>query len=331
MVRRSPYTKVKKINQIRADHVKGMGDVVFKVFQCLNPKCHEIIFVKNDDVLESFEIKCPKCNFIHKSGDSSKFYDYELENTKEKKIIEKGEFLILHDDYISEAPEFKYCIVCNVLKPLNLFDNHSARVSGKQGECRLCKKCYNSIKNQTRITDQHRESAQKRRLYIDIIGGKKINSKKIFEKFGYKCFKCGKDLSNVKSEKERPLDHTLPALYLWALDNDNATLLCQKHNNEKHGKWASKYYTLSELKRLSAITGFDFKILSGEPTYNPKAIKKLQNASVVEHLLAKYSAYMNEIIYLRNRIFRDTGFDFFKSSNKISKKWLEKADSLIKK
>ena len=41
MARRSPYSKVNKTNQIRAEHVKGMGDVVFKGFQCLNPECTE--------------------------------------------------------------------------------------------------------------------------------------------------------------------------------------------------------------------------------------------------------------------------------------------------
>lgn len=331
MVRRHPYTKVNKINQIRADHVKGMGDVVFKVFQCLNPECEEIIFVKKDDTLESFEIKCPKCGFIHKSGESSKFYDYELENTKEDKIIEKGEFLILHDDYISEAPEFKYCIVCNALKPLDSFDNHSARSSGKQGECRLCKKCYNAIKNQTRITDQHRESAQKRRLYLDLSGMKKIDSKKIYEKFGYKCFKCGKDLSKVKHENERPLDHTLPAQYFWALSNDNATLLCRKHNGEKSGKWASQYYTDKEIRRLSTITGFPYELLAGKPVWNPEAIKRLKEPKVVEDMIAKYSAYMDEIIHLRNKILKDTGFDFFKTTKSISKIWIDKANSLIKK
>ena len=33
MPRRKPYTKVAKTNQIRAAHVRGMGDVVFKGFQ----------------------------------------------------------------------------------------------------------------------------------------------------------------------------------------------------------------------------------------------------------------------------------------------------------
>ena len=46
MPRRSPYTKVVKTNQIRAAHVSGMGDVVFKGFQCLNSECLEFIFIR---------------------------------------------------------------------------------------------------------------------------------------------------------------------------------------------------------------------------------------------------------------------------------------------
>lgn len=331
MTRRSPYTKVEKRNQIRADFAKGMGDVVFKAFQCLSYKCQNIIVVKKDDLIDGFKIACSSCGYIMKNGNSTKFYDYDLVNNQKKKVIESGEFAILHDDYIDEAPEYKYCIICSSLKLLDLFDNHSARVSLKQGECRLCKKCYNDIKNQTRITDQHREAAQKRRLYLDLAGDYKIDSKKIYEKFDYKCFKCGKDLSNIKHENERPLDHTLPISYLWALSNDNSTLLCRRHNGEKSGKWASEYYSNKEVKRLSVITGFDYSILSGKPLYNPEAIEKLKDSKVVDKMIAKYTAYMDEIIHLRNRILSDTGFDFFKTSKSISKIWIDKADSRLKK
>lgn len=50
MPRRSPYTKVLKKNQIREAHVKGMGDIVFKGFQCLNPSCKYFMFVKKDEL-----------------------------------------------------------------------------------------------------------------------------------------------------------------------------------------------------------------------------------------------------------------------------------------
>ena len=52
MARRKTYTHVEKTNQIRAEHVTGMGDVVFKGFQCLSSECREFIFVRKDDSTE---------------------------------------------------------------------------------------------------------------------------------------------------------------------------------------------------------------------------------------------------------------------------------------
>jgi len=331
MSRRTPYTKVLKENQVREEHVKGMGDVLFKGFQCLRSSCKNFLFVRKDEIHEEFEFECPVCKFSFKSGEETKFYDYKLENIKENKIIEEGEFTILHDDYISEAQEYKYCIVCNTIKPSYLFDKHSARGSGRQGECRLCKGVYNSIKNQSRITDQHREAAQKRRMYLDLSGQSKIDSKVIHDRFGFKCFKCGKDLSVVESAKERPLDHTLPIYYLFPLDTNNATLLCREHNGEKSGKWPSEYYNKEELKKLSVITGIDYSILEGKSFYNPEALKNLENPETVDALLTKYSAYMDEIIKLRNRLLSQIGFDFFKYSKIISPVHVEKANEFLKK
>jgi len=330
MPRRTPYTRVIKENQIREDHVKGMGDVLYKGFQCLNSKCNHFLFIRKDDIGEDFEFSCPICNFHFKSGEETKFYDYKLKQINEDRIIEEGVFSILHDYYINEAQEYKYCIICNSIKPINLFDIHRSRKSGRQGECRLCKAIYNAIKNQSRITDQHREAAQKRRMYLDLSGGQKIDSEKILKRFEYKCFKCGEDLSNAKSAKERPLDHTLPVYYLWPLTTDNATLLCRNHNGEKSGKWPSEYYSIEEMKRLSIITGIDFDILAGKPFYNPEAIENLKNSEVVDELLTKYSVYMDEIIKLRNRLVKDIGFDFFKFSKIISPVHIKKADEIQK-
>lgn len=323
MPRRKPYTKVLKQNQLRADHVRGMGDVLFKGFQCLNPECQEYIFIRKDLLKEDvFEIKCPNCGFIHKTGEISKFYDYKLKNLKTKKTIEEGEFNILHDDYINEAKDYKYCIICNTLKPVELFDTHSSRLSLRQGECKLCKKIYNSIKNQTRITEQHREAAQKRRLYVDLAGDEKIDMDKVRVKFKGRCFKCGKKLG---SDEER-IDHTLPIFYLWPVNTDNATLLCKTHNGHKSGRWPSEYYSQAELKRLAVATGIDYSLLSGRPTVNPVAIKKLQKGSEVDKMLKKYAPYMDEMIRLRNRILLITGFDFFSVSKTLSSRWRKKAD-----
>ncbi|HEV2706242.1 MAG TPA: hypothetical protein VGV59_09985 [Pyrinomonadaceae bacterium] len=329
MPRREAYTAVFKTNQIRAAHVKGMSDVTFKGFQCLNSDCTEFLFIRRDELEGDFEFKCPTCGMEMGTDYASKFYDYDLIDKRDNSIIESGEFTIPHSAYIAEALEYKYCIICNTMKPLHLFDAHGSRQSGRQGECRLCKGVYNSIKNQTRTSDQHRDASQLRRLRMDLAAGEKIDSQKVYERYDYKCFKCGKDLSTVTSAKERPLDHTLPAYYLWPLTTANATLLCQQHNGEKSGKWPSKYYNDAELRKLSVMTGIDYEILAGEPHYNPDALAILSNKEQVEALLTKYSAYIEELIKLRNRLLRETSFDFFKVTNKISPTWVQQADDAL--
>ena len=330
MVRRHPYTKVIKQNQVREEHVKGMGDVLYKVFQCLNSKCRTMILVKKDEISHPFEIICPTCGFLLKSGGITPFFDYKLQDTKAKKTLEKGTFSILHEDYVEEAKEYKYCIICNALKPVELFDDHASRKSGKQGECKLCKRRYNALKNPTRLADQHRESAQKRRLLLDLAGNIKIDTKKVFERFHYKCFKCGKDLSTCQSDRERPIDHTLPIFYLWPYTTDNATLLCQDHNGKKQGLWPSEFYTLPEIRRLSIITGLDYKLIAGSPIYNPEGLSHLQNSEFVDSLLSDKARKIDNIIGLRNRILHDTGLDFFEYSTILSVKYKKQADARLK-
>ena len=333
MARRKAYSKVNKSNQIRSSHVKGMGDVVFRGFQCLNPECTDFIFVREDEITENYSFVCPSCQYVLEAGGETKFYDYTMDVKNDKgsfETVSSGEFTIYHDDYLNEAKRFKYCIVCNTLKPLEFFDNHASRNSGKQGECRLCKKVYNDIKNGTRLTDQHREAAQKRRLLLDIAGSPKIRSKEIENRFQNKCFCCGKDLSNITDKREKPLDHTLPVYYLWPLSTENATLLCHDCNGSKSGAWPSEFYKDSQLRQLSVLTGIDYKLLSGKPQYNPAALVELHKPEKVDALLAKYAKYMDEIIKLRNRILRDTQFDFFTVSQTISDVYVRKANQALR-
>lgn len=126
-------------------------------------------------------------------------------------------------------------------------------------------------------------------------------------------------------ERDRPLDHTLPAVFLWPLTTENATLLCREHNGEKSGKWPSDYYSDNELKKLVIITGIPYSILSGNPHYNPEAIECLKQTEYVDKLLRKYAGYMPEIIKLRNKILEYEGFDFFEYSSKISAAWVRQA------
>jgi hypothetical protein len=213
------------------------------------------------------------------------------------------------------------------MKPLIYFDHHASRKSGRQGECTLCKQIYNAIKNQSRIPDQHREAAQKRRLYLDLAGAHKINISEIFDRFNHRCFKCKKLLAGPIDGR---LDHTLPVLFLWPLTSENATLLCKKHNTEKSGKWPSRYYSKRELKQLAIVTGISYDVLSGPPHYNPEAIKLLKTRETVNKLLQKYAPYITEIIKLRNRVLRDEDFDFFKNAN-ISEAWVRKAEKTYRK
>jgi hypothetical protein len=327
MARRAAYTQVVKENQVREPHVRGMGDVLFRGFQCLNPKCQHWITMRDSDIGEDFDFACPACKFTHKSGEEVKFYDYKLVRLEDDELIEDGEFVVLIDDYVSESGYYKYCIVCNTLKPLDLFDAHAARNTGRQGECNHCKTLYNSIKNQSRIADQHREASQKRRLYVDITGSEKINSKAIRDRFENKCFKCECDLSDPR---DGHLDHTLPVSYLWPLTTNNATLLCDRHNGEKSGKWPSQYYSAAELKRLALTTGIDHAILAGNPHVNPEALQHLKDPSFVDNMLAKYAHYMDEMIKVRNRIIKQSGFDFFSISKAISPDIVKKADQALK-
>lgn len=332
MARRATYTKVDKKNFVRPGHVTGMGDKLWRGFQCLNPDCKNEIIVRDEVITDDFSIVCDVCGFNHQSGEVIKLFDYDLIDKRDDSTIESGPFEILHDDYIKESARLKYCIVCSSLKPVELFDIHNARAgTGRQGECNLCKQVYNSIKNQTRTVDQHREASQKRRLYTQFEEDK-INLQTIYERFDGRCFKCGLDLSQdlkqVGIAKSGNLDHTLPVFYLWPLTDQNATLLCKKHNGEKAEKWPSHFYSDAELRRLSALTGIEYKILAGDPSFNGEALGRLNDGKFVEKLFEKFARYPEELLRLRNRVLSATGFDFLTSSNKLSADWTAKAEAM---
>jgi hypothetical protein len=335
MARRAPYTSVEKRNFSRPAHVEGRGDVLYRGFQCLNPECSNFIFVNDEDITVDFEIVCDVCGFKHTAGKTMRVYDYDLRDRRDQSIIETGQFEILHDDYVEEAKGYKYCIICATLKPIELFDKHAARKTGRQGECNLCKQLYNSIKNQTRIADQHREASQKRRLYTELTDSPRIDIGAIYEKFGNSCFKCGRELSQDrekgKKEMRGNLDHTLPAKFLWPLSTDNATLLCQGHNADKAEGWPGEYYTDKELRRLAPLVGIDYRTLKGEAHFNPEALKRLTKRAFVEAIFAKYARYPDELIGLRNRILVATEFDFFKSWPQISADLVKRADDILKR
>jgi CRISPR/Cas system Type II protein with McrA/HNH and RuvC-like nuclease domain len=170
---------------------------------------------------------------------------------------------------------------------------------------------------------------------VDVSGAAgKIDSKEIFRRFEGKCFKCEKQLVDENGAPiagTYQLDHTLPAFYLWPLTTDNGTLLCSEHNNEKSGKWPAEYYNDQQLRKLQALTGLDYELLKGEPKINPAALDSLRDPDNVQALLAKYAAYMDEVVKLRNRILKHADFDFFAVvEGMIAKRWVEEADAQLK-
>ena len=327
MARRKPYTKVEKRGQRRPDHVRGLGDVLFRGFQCLSSRCQEFIVVREDDVDADFQIACPACKFIHQAGGETKFFDYALVRRTDGEVIEEGEFAILHDDYIGQAQRLKYCLLCYTRKPLDHFDRHQSRQSGRQGECRLCKTIYNNIKNQSRITDQYRENAARRRLYRLLAQeAGKIDSRVIFKKFGGTCFRCGRKLRHsAKGQGAFQLDHTLPARLLWPLTTENATLLCTQCNNEKHDRWPSEIFNAQQLRRLARLTGYEYALLAGEPQVNDHAVERIFEDP--DAFIEEWIGYPKEIKKVRRMILDYANVDIFKNATLVPDYLKEDGDS----
>lgn len=331
--RRSRYTTVEKNNFIRPPHVEGKGDVLYRGFQCLNARCTNLIIVEDIEITDDFAIKCDKCEFSHVAGNTKFIFEYDLKDKRDG-TSETGKFEILIDDYIKEAKGYKYCLYCCAIKPLELFDKHGSRKTGRQSECNLCKKFYNSIKNKTRLAEQHRKASQQRRLYTELTRSPRIDLGKIYEKYKSKCFKCGCNLSGDRDGSKAVLlgnlDHTLPVKLLWPLTTDNATLLCKTHNGQKSEKWPGEFYTDAELRRLYPIVGIEYATLKGAPRYNPDALERLKDAQFVEALFAKYANYQEELLTLRNRILKATDLDFFASWPQISDELVQQANNKLK-
>lgn len=325
-MRRVPYSDLDKTDRHIPANVQGMGDVAFKGFQCPTGGCEAWIFKPADEFGETYSFECSVCGQTYGSGDSVKLFDYQLTKREDESIVEAGIFELNLDDYVGEAAEFKYCILCYELKPMEFFGRHAARTTHRQGECKQCKKKYNAIKNQSRIADQHREAAQKRRLVVELGATAHFDSGAVRARFGDRCFKCDRDVSGPG---EAQFDHTLPARYFWPMTTQNATLLCREHNGQKGALWPSQFYADAELRKLALKTGFEYDLLAdSQPTINPDAIVRLQDGDFVDGLFLKFAHYPDELCLVRNRILDLSGFDYFTSSANISRAWVERADQL---
>jgi hypothetical protein len=178
----------------------------------------------------------------------------------------------------------KKCSYCGRMLPLDpkrpghlAFHKHNAKISGHQNECRACKKWrINDSFNPLRTVDQLNESSlitRERRLLLrepEIL--ERIKERKgrglksiIWEKFGRKCFHCGKLLQLDEVE----LDHTRPLAYLWPID-EHATCLCAEHNNFKKDKFPADFYSAAQLRDLAKITGLPLAELSTRAVCQPE-------------------------------------------------------------
>ena len=204
------------------------------------------------------------------------------------------------------------------LKGLTVEDNKIISYYGHQLECKACKKFFvNAPLNPQRNPQQFKEDGLRRRALEDLVNSllstnlihfefeiktKKEFSKYIWEKFGKKCFKCGKN-SKELALKDMALDHTMPLAYLYRLD-ETATCLCSSHNSQKSDSFPVDYYTPSELKELSIITGIPYKEIK----------KKEINKKVLNLLLEKIVWFYD--IYLMKKDYQKIR-DGIKTSDKI--------------
>lgn len=194
-----------------------------------------------------------------------------------------------------------YTIKNNLVKDLNTkfptyfdatYKYDSEKVSihahyGHQLECKACKKfLVNAALNKLRTSTQHREDSLRRRAIESLVRnllnlgwiyhtyrlktGKEFD-KDIWAKFDKKCFKCGNPIAKCN---QMDLDHTMPLSYLYALD-ETATCLCPTCNGKKSGIFPVDFYTPSELKNLSEITGLSLDIL-GSNKANQKVVNALK-------------------------------------------------------
>jgi len=162
---------------------------------------------------------------------------------------------------------------------------------GYQLECRSCKKFYvNAPLNPMRDSTQHREDSLRRRA-LEVLVDKLLDREWIYhafrlkegrefdvyiwEKFGKKCFKCGRKL---QSPNEMHIDHTMPLAMLWPLD-ETATCLCSTCNSQKRDKFPVDFYSENELRKLAKITGLSLNFLHTR-RINTKALKALKKKIV---------------------------------------------------
>jgi hypothetical protein len=311
VARRAPYTRVAKRGQLRPVHVRGQGDVLYRRFQCLAPECTHTLVVRDDECGPGFDVTCPECGFRHHHGGEVLVFDYDVVDRRTGETLDTGRFAPAHARYVELAERVKYCINCYTLQPLTAFDRHTARATGRQGECRMCKRLYNDLKNHTRLVEQHREAADNRRLLRELSGETRVGDIAVLlERFDHRCFNCERRLgSRPGGDDGYYLDHTLPVAWLWPLDV-GPTVLCRACNGQKAEQWPSAFYgEPAKLRALATRTGIPYDVLAGEPRFNARAVERLKASS--SEVIERWAAYPSRLRVLRERIIAAAGEDVF--------------------
>lgn len=271
--------------------IRGTGvvnaSVVWRVFECGRPGCEEIFKISEHELLApgaQATLTCGRCGY---------------QNQMAQMLL---------------APRWKYCRVCERLQPIDNFDRHARFPSGRQLECKHCKKLINAVLNPLRTRDQHREASERRRLYGILAGEGRIDEGEVYRRFENRCFNCDRPLKRGEGR----VDHTLPARYLWP-STTGPTLLCQECNGDKADAWPSEFYQRGvgtvdpdKLRRLSVRSEIPYALLAGPPRLNPQAVEWLKNH--VDEFIERWIRYPDEIRRLRRLVLSLEGIDVFQGA-----------------
>lgn len=289
---------------------------MYRRFECMSLECTGVLTVPDSDCGDGFAISCPECGYLHFDGGSVQMFDYHLLDKRTKREISHGPFAPTHRIYLERAARVKYCLLCCTLQPLENFGRHARRVSQRQGECKMCKDLYNGLKNETRLTEQHREAADTRRLLRELSGETRVEDiSELLDRFDHCCFNCGTELADHPGQDDGfYLDHTLPVSWLWPLDF-GPTVLCRICNSEKGDRWPREFYKEDEriLRRLATKTGIPLEWLVGRPTFYPEAIEWMKERPT--EIIERWVKYPDKLRSLRTRILGATGEDVFANAD----------------
>lgn len=263
-------TGIKRINNIPYHEA-------WIAYICINCKELNVIKVGNElldpeDTYNKSNWECIHCRFMHSKNSDIPLVnwnqDYRTAGSNQANSFWKAFF---RNSTEHKESYWKQCNVCGRILPFHDFSKHKKwGPLERQMECRSCKGAINAKLNPLRTKQQLHESSVKRRIADLLLEKENVNISinELFKKFDSRCFKTGKKL-DIENRKEWAIDHILPSKYLYPLNKQNAALLSKEANNAKSDKWPSKFYTNSELIKLSKITGANLELLSSkEPIIN---------------------------------------------------------------